>query len=132
MSIQLSMVGMMVRDMPASLAFYRKLGMEIPAEEDDKPFVLFRMASGVTMFWDTVFANRYDLSRTDPGPGYRNLFEYFYPDDATVDAKYRELVDAGYHGRMAPAQTSGPYAAMVDDPDGNVILITSDSAPGLE
>lgn len=30
-----------------------------------------------------------------------------------------------YHGRMAPKQTEGPYAAMVDDPDGNVALITA-------
>lgn len=29
---------------------------------------------------------------------------------------------------MAPAQTAGPYAAMIDDPDGNVVLITSDAA----
>ncbi len=42
-----------------------------------------------------------------------------------MDAKYAELTGLGYHGRMAPAQTSGPYAAMVDDPDGNVVLITS-------
>jgi hypothetical protein len=27
---------------------------------------------------------------------------------------------------MAPAKTTGPYAAMVDDPDGNVVLISSD------
>ncbi len=31
----------------------------------------------------------------------------------------------GYHGRTPPLQTSGPYAAMVDDPDGNMILITA-------
>ena len=29
---------------------------------------------------------------------------------------------------MAPEQTDGPYAAMVDDPDGNVVLLTSDEA----
>jgi hypothetical protein len=27
-----------------------------------------------------------------------------------------------YHGRLAPVRTIGPYAAMVDDPDGNVVL----------
>jgi hypothetical protein len=29
---------------------------------------------------------------------------------------------------MPPTKTAGPYAAMVDDPDGNVILLTSDEA----
>jgi hypothetical protein len=33
---------------------------------------------------------------------------------------------------MAPAQTTGPYAAMVDDPDGNVVLLTSDNALGVQ
>ncbi len=32
MTVQLSMVGLMVRDMPAALAFYRRLGMDIPAD----------------------------------------------------------------------------------------------------
>lgn len=38
------------------------------------------------------------------------------------------LTAAGYHGRMAPTQSAGPFAAMVDDPDGNVVLLTSDEA----
>ena len=128
MEIQLSMLGVVVTDMPAALRFYRLVGLEIPAEEDEKPFVLHRMGSGVTIFFDTVFAARYDPSRAAPAGGYRSLFEFYLGDDAAVDAKYAEFTGAGYHGRMAPEQTSGPYAAMVDDPDGNVVLLTSDNA----
>jgi hypothetical protein len=29
-------------------------------------------------------------------------------------------------------RSSGPYAAMVDDPDGNVVLLTSDNALNLK
>jgi len=29
---------------------------------------------------------------------------------------------------MPPTKTAGPFAAMIDDPDGNVILLTSDEA----
>ena len=36
MSIQLAMVGLVVGDMRRSLEFYRRLGLEIPAEEDEK------------------------------------------------------------------------------------------------
>ncbi|MEJ7838198.1 MAG: hypothetical protein WKF81_05235 [Thermomicrobiales bacterium] len=37
-----------------------------------------------------------------------------------------ELVDHGYHGRLAPWKLNGPYAAIVDDPDDNPILITAE------
>ena len=128
MEIQLSMVGLIVSDMPTALRFYRLLGLDIPAGEDEKPFVLHRMGSGVTLFFDTVFARRYDPSGARPSGGYQALLEFYLGDDGAVDAKYAELTTAGYHGRMAPEQTSGPYAAMVDDPDGNVVLLTSDDA----
>ena len=86
---------------------------------------MHRMESGVTLFWDTVFAKKYDPAREEPAGGYRVMLEFFLADDPAVDAKYEELVGYGYHGRSAPVQTSGPYAAMVDDPDGNLILLTS-------
>jgi ABC-type Na+ transport system ATPase subunit NatA len=111
------------------LRFYRLLGLDIPAEADEQPFVIHRMGSGVSLFFDTVFARTFDPDHRLPeGAGYSSLFEFYLGDDAGVDARYAELVAAGYHGRMAPAQTQGPYAAMVDDPDGHVILLTSDEA----
>ena len=125
MTIQLSMLGLMVRDMAASLGFYRRLGLIIPPEDDNKRFVMHRMESGVTLFWDTVFADTYDPTREWPTGGYQTMLEFFLADNAAVDAKYTELIGHGYHGRSAPIQTNGPYAAMVDDPDGNVILITA-------
>jgi predicted lactoylglutathione lyase len=52
-----------------------------------------------------------------------------FPDrPVAVDAEWEKLTSAGYHGRRAPSKTVGPYAAMVDDPDGNVVLISSDPA----
>jgi catechol 2,3-dioxygenase-like lactoylglutathione lyase family enzyme len=129
MEIQLSMVGLVVRDMPRSLRFYRQLGLDIPASDDEKPFVLHRMGSGVTIFFDTVFAARYDRNHRAPeAGGYGAMLEFYLGEDAAVDAKYAELTALGYQGRMSPEQTPGPYAAMVDDPDGNVILLTSDNA----
>jgi predicted lactoylglutathione lyase len=126
MSLELSMVGLVVSDMPASLKFYRRLGVEIPEDADAEAFVMHRMDSGVTMFWDTVFAERYDPARVEPSGGYRIMLEFLLADNDAVDAKYEEMVGHGYHGRAAPVQTNGPYAAMVDDPDGNMILITAD------
>jgi len=127
METQLSMLGVIVSDMASALRFYRLLGLDIPGGDDEKPFVIHRMGSGVSIFFDTVFAARYDASHALPaGGGYGSMFEFYLGDDSAVDAKYAELTAAGYHGRMAPERTFGPYAAMVDDPDGNVVLITSD------
>jgi predicted lactoylglutathione lyase len=125
LSLQLSMVGLVVRDMATSLEFYRRLGIEIPEGSEAKPFVQKRMESGVVMFWDTVFANRYDPGREVPKGGYRVMLEFFLEGKSAVDAKYEEMVRHGYHGRGEPAQTFGPYAAMVDDPDGNVVLLSA-------
>ncbi len=125
MPLQLSMVGLVVEDMAASLAFYRRLGLEIPEGSEEKPFVQKRMESGVTVFWDTVFADKYDPQREAPEGGYRVMLEFFLEDEGAVDAKYQEMVGHGYYGRLGPVQTFGPYAAMVDDPDGNVVLLTA-------
>jgi predicted lactoylglutathione lyase len=125
MTIQVSMIGLVVRDMPASLAFYRRIGLAIPADADAKPFHQHRMESGVTLFWDTVWTDRNDPDHRSVVGGYNILLEFFLADTDAVDAKYAELTEAGYHGRMGPKQTDGPYAAMVDDPDGNVALITA-------
>lgn len=125
MTVQLSMLGLMVRDMAASLAFYRRLGLEIPEGAERQRFVQKRMESGVTIFWDTFFADTYDPTRQWPGGGYQVMLEFFLESNEAVDAKYTELTGYGYHGRGAPVQTTGPYAAMVDDPDGNVVLLTA-------
>ncbi len=53
------------------------------------------------------------------------MLEFFLEDNEAVDSKYEEMTRCGYHGRLEPVETFGPYAAMVDDPDGNVILLTA-------
>ena len=121
------MVVLEVHDMGRSIAFYRRLGLELADAPDDRPFVI-RMPSGVSLLLTSGFAPRYDPSWTRPGAGYQQMLEFYVGDDQSVDQKWAELTEAEYHGRMSPAQTVGPYAAMVDDPDGNVILLTSDAA----
>ena len=39
---------------------------------------------------------------------------------------FDELTDAGYPGRRAPFLTDfGAYMCLVDDPDGNTVLVTA-------
>ncbi|HSJ83028.1 MAG TPA: VOC family protein [Acidimicrobiia bacterium] len=125
MSFQLSMVGLIVADMGPALEFYRRLGIDIPLGAEEKPFVQVQMESGVTIFWDTFFAKRHYPDMEPPKGGSRVMLEFFLADEAAVDAKFEELVGLGYPGPMAPEQTVGPYAAMIEDPDGNIVLLTA-------
>lgn len=126
--MQLSMVVLEVRDIRASIEFYRLLGLDLPDPPAERPISIVRMGSGVSLLLVEGFAATNDPTWSRPTGGYQQLLEFYAGEDAEVDAMSAKLTAAGYHGRMAPKQTQGPYAAMVDDPDGNVVLLTSDEA----
>ena len=64
----------------------------------------------------------YEVPRGGPGI----VIEFFVDGDPAVDATFAELTGAGYAGRQPPFRTYfGAWMAMVDDPDGNVVLITA-------
>jgi catechol 2,3-dioxygenase-like lactoylglutathione lyase family enzyme len=129
MPIQLAMVGLVVADMRRSLEFYRRLGLDIPRDEDEKRLVMHRMPSGVTIFFDTVFFPGNDPGRRPAPKGSYNIsLEFYAGTREAVDNLYEELTGVGYLGRRAPWKSTGPYAAIVEDPDGNPILITAEDA----
>jgi predicted lactoylglutathione lyase len=125
MTLQLGMVVLDVSDLQRSIAFYRLLGLEVPDPFPDRPVALHKMESGVTIAFLQGFAATVDPDWTRP-TGYQQFLEFYVGDDAAVDNMWTQLTSAGHHGRMAPAATTGLYAALIDDPDGNVILISSD------
>jgi predicted lactoylglutathione lyase len=116
----------------ASIAFYRDLGLDVPDPVPGVPVVSHRMGSGVTLLLTTSFAATYDPAWTRPAGGYQQLIEFYVGEDTAVDQRWADLVAAGHPSRMPPTQTLGPYAAMVDDPDGNVVLLTSDQAAQVD
>ncbi|MBO1766455.1 VOC family protein [Allobranchiibius sp. GilTou38] len=128
MEIQLAMVVLEVRDLDDSIAFYRALGLDVPDPLEGRPVTVHRMGSGVSLLLTTGFAGQYDPSFVRPGGGYQQMLEFYVGEDSEVESMWSTLTGAGYHGRVSPTRTSGPFAAMVDDPDGNVILLTSDEA----
>ena len=133
MEIQLSMMILEVRDLRASIDFYRRLGLELPDPVAGRPpVVIHRMGSGVSLLLTTSFASVYDADWARPTGGYQQLLEFYVGENAAVDQQWSALLDAGYRGRMPPTQTAGPYAAMVDDPDGNVVLLTSDEGARVD
>lgn len=126
--MQLSMVVLEVRDLHTSIEFYRLLGLDLPDPPADRPISIVRMGSGVSLLLTEGFAATNDPTWSRPTGGYQQLLEFYAGDDPEVDAMWEKLTAAGHHGRMAPKLTQGPYAAMVDDPDGNVVLLTSDES----
>jgi predicted lactoylglutathione lyase len=126
MAIQLGMVVLDVRDVGKSIDFYRLLGLDIPDPAPGRPVTLLRMDSGVSIVIGEGLAANGDPAWSRPEGGYQVFLEFFVGDDAAVDAEWEKLTAAGHHGRKAPSKGPGPYGALVDDPDGNVILISSD------
>ncbi len=61
-----------------------------------------------------------------PGAGYRMLLEFYLEDPDLLDAKVAELRDYGYRIHTEPYWVTEQLRfAMVDDPDGNSVLLSA-------
>lgn len=123
MTLRFDLVGVVVASMPASLAFYRLLGLSIPPEWDHERHVEVRLASGLRLAWDTedVIAS-VDPSFDRAARGGRISLAFDCGIPAKVDQVYAELVAAGYDGHLAPWDAFwGQRYASVRDPDGNSV-----------
>jgi uncharacterized glyoxalase superfamily protein PhnB len=123
MTVQFDLIGLVVADMATSLAFYRLLGLDIPAEADGEPHVEVVVRGGLRLAFDTVDTVRsFDPKWTAPsgGPGMSLAFHCGDPGD--VDETYARLVAAGYASHREPWDAFwGQRYAQVHDPDGNSV-----------
>ncbi len=134
MALDLYMLGLIVEDMGRSLAFYRRLGLDIPEGSETKTHVQVKMGSGLTFFlesdpsrWNTEFVRKHRRGPEETSDGYRSVLEFYLKTQNAVETKYADLTGAGYWGRRAPYHTAfGMCFALVDDPDGNTILLSGD------
>jgi uncharacterized glyoxalase superfamily protein PhnB len=126
MALELYMVGVIVSDMGRAVEFYRRLGVSIPDGSETQEHVEVRM-SGMTFFLSTKRANaRWDPATRDPSGGYRIILEFYLETREALDAKYAQMIDFGYEAHCAPYDVSRDLRfAMVDDPDGNTILLSA-------
>ena len=126
MALELYMVGVIVTDMPRAAQFYRRLGVDVPESAETEGHVEIAM-SGLTFFLSTKQANaRWDPARTEASGGYRIVLEFYLESPAALDAKYEELTGFGYVGHCAPYDVTPTLRfAMVDDPDGNTVLLSA-------
>lgn len=121
MAPRFDLVGLVVDDLARSLAFYRRLGVDVQPDEDGSPHVEATLPGGMRIAWDTVETIR----SFDPGwmPGTGRLSLAFACDDPSdVDATYDDLVGAGFEGHLPPWDAFwGQRYATVHDPDGNSV-----------
>jgi catechol 2,3-dioxygenase-like lactoylglutathione lyase family enzyme len=130
MQARLDMIGIVVEDMARSLAFYRRLGLDLPPEADQQPHVETTLAGGLRLAWDTVATIRsFDSDWSPPtGGGPRVALAFRFETPAEVNRAYEELTAAGYHGHKEPWDAFwGQRYAIVLDPDGNGIDLFAQS-----
>jgi len=134
-SLELAMVGLIVKDIAESVQFFRRLGMALPEDAAAQSHVEIGMAGGLTFFldsrpdrWDPQYQRHDQPQAPDP---YRSLLEVNLETEGAVEHKYEEMTGFGYRGLRAPYSTPfGMRFAMVADPDGHAILLSGSLATG--
>ncbi|MER5871273.1 VOC family protein [Streptomyces sp. NPDC002044] len=134
MTPRLDMIGMVVSDMAASLAFYRRLGLDVPPGAEEQPHVEAVLPGGLRIGWDTEDTVRsFDPSWVRPTDDGRRDLAFLCDSPAEVDALYAELTAAGHPGHLKPWDAFwGQRYAVVLDPDGCGVSLfaPSEAAPG--
>ncbi|MEP6816392.1 MAG: VOC family protein [Marmoricola sp.] len=117
-----AVIELVVADMPTSLAFYRRLGLDLPAQADTEPHVDVDLG-GIHLALDTRDTIlSFDPGWTPPSGGHRMALAFACESPAEVDSAYAELVDNGAEAHLEPWDAFwGMRYAVVHDPDGNPV-----------
>ncbi|WP_411107150.1 VOC family protein [Streptomyces sp. cmx-4-9] len=131
MTPRLDVIGLIVSDMAASLTFYRRLGLDVPAGSEDQPHVEAALPGGLRIAWDTEETIRsFDPSWTRPPGDGRVGLAFLCGSPAEVDSLYAELTGAGYRGHLKPWDAFwGQRYAVVLDPDGCGVSLFAPADP---
>jgi uncharacterized glyoxalase superfamily protein PhnB len=118
---QLDLIGVVIEDMARSLAFYRQLGVDLPADADAQPHVEVTLPGGMRLAWDTIETVRsFDSDFPSPSGSSAIGLAFRLDTAAEVDDTYQQLVAAGCDVHKAPWDAPwGQRYALIHDPDGN-------------
>jgi len=138
--LTLDQINLVCGDLDASIAFYRRLGVEISedrvwrtstgghhasaAEQAGDQGIDFDLDSAVfAQCWNTGWAGRTDLRG-------RVVVGFGVPTRADVDAVFRDMTGAGYRGLQEPHDAFwGARYAILEDPDGIAVGVMSPVSP---
>ena len=117
----LDQINLVVKDMDASMAFYRRLGVELPEyqPEWDAHHRSAKIGGGLDFDLDSaVFASQWNEGSRGP----TCVVGFKVSSSEAVDALFADLTGAGYTGQQAPYDAFwGARYAIVQDPDGNPV-----------
>ena len=117
-------IGVFVRDLRASLGFYRRLGLDIPEDAGGGFDYRLRLPTGQVFFWETYEAVRAFDPGWQPSSGNRRMvLEFGFATPEALNDKYAELTSRGYEGYLDPFTFAGSTVriALIKDPDGNEV-----------
>ncbi|MFI1568534.1 VOC family protein [Streptomyces sp. NPDC020490] len=132
MTSRFAVIGLVVSDLAASLAFYRRLGLEFPEGSEEQPHVEAELPGGLRLALDTEETIRsFHAGWEPPAGGGRVSLAFRCGSPAEVDALYKDLVGAGHHGELKPWDAVwGMRYAVVHDPDGNGVDLLAELPAG--
>lgn len=128
MSPQFDAIGFIASDLPATLAFYRDLGLEFPPDAESQPHVEV-VVGGIRLMFDPLETVQSFSDYTPPGPGHRVALAFLCDTPAEVDETYARIVGLGHRGVTEPFDAPwGQRYATVMDPDGNPVDLFAGAA----
>jgi catechol 2,3-dioxygenase-like lactoylglutathione lyase family enzyme len=132
----LDQINLVCADVDASIAFYRRLGVEIPdqrvwrtatgahhvsaaAESADRAIAFDLDSIAFAQLWNAGWKRQPDLKG-------RIVVGFGVPNRADVDEVYRDMTSAGYRGLQEPHDAFwGARYAIIEDPDGIAVGVMS-------
>jgi uncharacterized glyoxalase superfamily protein PhnB len=137
MQPDLNQLDFVARDMDASIAFYRALGVEIPESAiwrtpSGVHHVDVTMPGGLILHWDSpALAKVYNRGWREPtGSGTRTVLSFKVESREDVDRLHAKLTGLGHRSSQPPFDAFwGARYAIVEDPDGNHVGLMSPSDP---
>ncbi|NQX13519.1 VOC family protein [Microbacteriaceae bacterium VKM Ac-2855] len=129
--VAFAQINVIVADMSASSAFYRRLGLTVDLPMPDHASV--RLPGGFRLELDTAASvATWSGAAIAPVAG-SVVLGFELSDRAAVDAVYADLVDAGSRPLTPPYDAFwGSRYAIVADPDGNPVSLMSPAEPARE
>ena len=120
---KLDAFGIPVSDMPRSVAFYRRLGLDFPEGAENEGHAEAELGGGVRFMLDTEEVMRsFDPEWKRPTDGHLVGGAFHCDSPEEVDRLYGELLDAGAAPYKEPWDAFwGHRYAQLRDPDGTVI-----------
>ena len=123
-TLSFNFIGIVTRDLATSLAFYRSLGLDIPADQDEATHVEITLGGGVTLAWDPLSTiQSFNPDFVLPEGAGRVSFACEAADPSAVDEAYAAVTAAHPEASHTPPWDApwGQRYATVQDPDGNTV-----------